>query len=287
MYQKGFFFRVFFFVFFFGLSFFSFANAADRTDMVRLKQMIDAELVGDNLGVVGYCLTDITTGDSIGQRDDERVNPASVIKVPVMVAVYMAAAQGRLNLSDQIVLTPAHKIWGAGPLHAQKNGRRFPITYLVECMIHFSDNTATKMLIDHVGKSRINQYMIQLGLQKTVIGTSDLLNAYGLNYSTPRDMNLLYAKMAKGRIVSPQVSREMLFILSAQKYRWGIPKSVSKDVLVANKTGTLNGVKHDSGIVFVKNKPYALSVFTTEFKSVFTAMKLISKISELSYHWAN
>lgn len=237
-------------------------------------------------GKVGFLLTDLLTGESVGFHENEPVNPASVIKISVMVEAYIQASRGRFSFSDKIPLKQSHKVFGAGPLYGQPNGKRFSIQYLVENMIHFSDNTATKMLIDYLGKDNLNGSMRSLGLKNTMVGNSDLLKAQGLNFSTPKDINVLLFKISKGQIVSPRASREMLMILSQQKYRWGVPKPVAKGVLAANKTGTLNGIKHDCGVVFVKGSPYVLTVFTSDFRSVSMAMQTVYKLSELTYQWA-
>jgi beta-lactamase class A len=251
-----------------------------------LKQTMERIIPPGPQGRIAFCVTDLATGQSIGVNESTAMNPASVIKIPVMVETYAQERKGRFKLSDKIVLKKSQKVWGAGPLYSQPEGRAFSIQYIVECMIHYSDNTATKMLIDYLGKENINHTMRQIGLQKTVIGNSDLLKAEGLNYSSPRDMTLLLSKLSKGQVVSAKASREMLLILSQQKYRWGIPKPVPSDVLVANKTGTLNGIKHDCGVVLMKDSPYAISVFTSGFPSSYKAMGIISSLSDTVFKWA-
>jgi beta-lactamase class A len=251
-----------------------------------LKHQILDLIPPESQGKIGLSLVNLNTGDTLGVNENEMVNPASVIKVAVMVEAYIQASQGRFKFSDKLILRQSHKVYGAGPLFGQPNGKAFPIQYLIECMIHFSDNTATKMLIDFMGKDSLNLSMRKLGLTQTVVGNSDLLKAKGLNFSTPRDTTLLLSKIAKGSIVSNKACREMVLILSQQKYRWGIPKPVTKDILVANKTGTLDGIKHDAGIVFVKQCPYAITIFSSDFKSAAVAMQLIAKISDVVFTWS-
>ncbi len=254
--------------------------------LMDLRHQIQSLLPPESQGKVGLYLVNLNTGESLGINENEPVNPASVIKVAVMAEAYMQSAQGKFKFSDKLILRQSHKVLGAGPLFGSPNGKAFTIQYLVECMIHFSDNTATKMLIDFLGKDSINRSMKRLGLTQTVIGNSDLLKAKGLNFSTPRDQTVLLTKIAKGQVASSKACREMVFIMSQQKYRWGIPKPVSKDILVANKTGTLNGIKHDSGIVFSRQCPYAITVFSSDFRSAATAMQLIAKISDVVFTWS-
>ncbi len=255
-------------------------------DLEGLKHEIECTLPRGQ-GRVSLCFTDILTGESFGLDDTIACNPASVIKIPVMVEAYIQANQGRFSFSDRLKLKESDKVLGAGPMYGQKSGRSFSIQYLVENMIHYSDNTATKMLIDFLGKEHINADMRALGLTQTIIGTSNLLKANGLNFSSTKDMSILLSKLSKGDIVSTDACTEMVTLMSKQKYRWGIPHSVPKEIVVANKTGTLNGIKHDCGIVFSKKSPYVISIFTSNFKSVATAKQSISKISEIVFNWTN
>jgi beta-lactamase class A len=255
--------------------------------LIALKEQLMTLIPPESQGRLGFVVTDLSTNYSIGFNGSEAINPASVIKIPVMVEAYIQASQGKLNLDDRLVLKQHHKVPGAGPLYGQRPGQSFSLHYLIECMIHYSDNTATYMLIDRLGPGRITQSMKRLGLRQTVVGTGQLLKAKGINFSTPQDMNLLLAKLANGQVVSPQASREMIHILSQQKYRWGIPRLVPKSVVVADKTGTLAGIKHDCGVVFLSGSPYVISVFTSGFRSMSSAMQVISKVSDTVFLWAD
>jgi len=260
---------------------------AESANLSSLKEQIEKVLPTSQKGKISIAYTNILTGETIGLNDTTSFNPASVIKVAVLVEAYIQASEGRFNFSDTLELKKSHKVPGAGPMYGQLAGKRFTIQHLAECMIHYSDNTATKMLIDFLGKENINRSMKKLGLKNTVIGNSDLLHAQGLNVSTSRDINLLLTKISRGQVVSSEACSQMVMLLSNQKYRWGIPKSVPKNIIVANKTGTLNGIKHDVGIVFDQNTPYAVSIFTQNFDSVSQAKLAIAKVSETIFKWTN
>ncbi len=273
--------------FFFGIIFLLLGSFVWGEDcFLDLQERVNRSVPVELKEKVSIAFTDLVTGKSIGIHDRQAVNPASVIKVPVMVEVYLQAKRGVFRFSDTIQLKKSDKVWGAGPLFGCPVGQRFTIQHLVECMIHYSDNTATKMLIDFLGKGNINISMRRLGLQQTVIGTSNLLKAEGLNFSSPRDMNLLLSKISRGEVASTTACNDMILLLSQQKYRWGIPKPIPKEILVANKTGTLDGIKHDSGLVLADHAPYVLTVFTTHIPSMYTAMGIIAKISEETYLWS-
>ena len=236
-------------------------------------------------GVISVSFTDLTTNKHIGVQDDIKFNPASVIKVPVMVEVFRQVLDGRISLQDKLRMRRTDVIGGSGFLYTQKVGRTYTIRYLTEIMITHSDNTATKMLIDHLGARNINKTMRELGLKDTVIGSSNLLRAEGLNYSSPRDMNMLLAQIYHGNILSRDRCQEMMSIMTRQHHKWGIPKYLPGSLRIANKTGTLNYVKNDSGIVFFEGRPYVLSVFTTKKDPNAFGLMWVPQVSRIVYEW--
>jgi beta-lactamase class A len=57
------------------------------------------------------------------------------------------------------------------------------------------------------------------------------------------------------------------------------------DVELADKPGTLDGVRTDSGIVFVKNRPFAISVMTAYDRDEKAAERAISEVALAAYHY--
>jgi beta-lactamase class A len=152
-------------------------------------------------------------------------------------------------------------------------------------MITESDNTATKILIDRLGRQNINKTIASLGLKNTYIGTAFLLDADNLNYSTPKDMALLLHKLYNLQVINPQASQRMLEVLIRQKHRWGIPKFLPQNIIIANKTGALSGVRNDAAIVFYKDKPYILSIFSNNVSSNLQGNYIVRTISWEIFNW--
>lgn len=234
---------------------------------------------------ISISYTDLTTLEHIGIAETRPYNPASVIKLPVMVAVYHEVNAGRLSLDDTLVLTPDMRVGGAGTIQFLPSGSRFSVRHLVMLMITHSDNTATKMLMERVGLVTINRVMKGFGLTHTVVRTSHLLRAEGKNTSTSKDMNRLLVKLYRGEVISPAMSQDMMGVLLKQQVKWGIPKYLPATVPVANKTGTLDHIKGDVGIVLVADHPYALSVFTQKLPNRLFGTGWIAQLSRLVYDW--
>ncbi|MGE4169589.1 MAG: serine hydrolase [Candidatus Margulisiibacteriota bacterium] len=256
----------------------------DPSGYQELESKIET-LVAQNHGQIGVVYYDLTTGESISVHGGLLFNPASVIKVPVMVEVYKRVALGQLSLDNtRLSIKKKDRIWGSGQLYYEPLGKTYTIRQLVEVMITHSDNTATKMLIDYLGPRNINQTMRSLGLRNTIIGNSDLLNADGLNFSTPADMALLMRKLYAGEIFSPRFSQEMIQIMTRQTHKWGIPRFLPSNIRIANKTGSLTGIKNDVGIVYYNDEPYVLSIFTN-MRSDEQAKLLLRTLSKEIFKW--
>ncbi|NDD66702.1 serine hydrolase [bacterium] len=249
-----------------------------------LKTLLE-EFVFTHPAQMSVSYTDLTTFEHVGIAENRPYNPASVIKLPVMVAVYHEVNAGRLSLDDTLVLTSDMRVGGAGSLQFLPVGSRFSVRHLVMLMITHSDNTATKMLMERVGLATINRVMQELGLTHTVVRTSQLLRAEGKNVATTYDMNRLLVKLYQGEVISPAMSQDMMGVLLKQQVKWGIPKYLPSTVPVANKTGTLDHIKGDVGIVWVTGHPYALSVFTQKVPNRLFGTGWIAQLSRLVYDW--
>lgn len=73
--------------------------------------------------------------------------------------------------------------------------------------------------------------------------------------------------------------------MARQHHKWGIPKYLPVGLRIANKTGTLNYVKNDSGIVFFEGRPYVLSVFTTKKDPSAFGRMWVPQVSRIVYEW--
>ena len=69
-----------------------------------------------------YALTDLSSGEKIGHREDDVMPTASLIKVPVLVALYRAVHEGRLSLTDGIRYGDEHRCLGSGVLSRMTPG---------------------------------------------------------------------------------------------------------------------------------------------------------------------
>lgn len=142
---------------------------SDNWKLVRAKTEARLrELAAGTSGALGVSALDLTSGERFAINENLVFPQASAIKVPVLMEVYKQAHEGKFSLTDLRRLDKEHKAGGSGVLQELGDGTsQLSIRDLGVLMILVSDNTATNMLIDLVGKENINRTMASLGLQHT------------------------------------------------------------------------------------------------------------------------
>lgn len=271
-----------------------------RTAIEQLKQHI--ERVGEEAGAaaIAVALHDYETHTSWSHRGDRWFHAASTIKVPVLVGVFAAIAEGRFNLDARLHVrnrflsaadgTPFRVDAGrdANAEVQRAIGRTMKIAQLAHHMIVTSSNLATNLLVDLVGVEAMQRSLAGLGLEGVELrrGVEDE-RAYEAGISnrvTARGMLHMLRLIEEGRACSVEASARMLEILHDQRFRAGIPAGVPDGARVANKTGEISTIAHDVGIVYPEGRrPYALVVLTEWDAKTGGRSQTIARISRVVY----
>ncbi len=95
-------------------------------------------------------------------------------------------------------------------------------------------------------------------------------------------MTLLLQELVNGKVVSPKASEEMLALLAAQQISDRLPAWLPEGTRVAHKTGNLEGLVHDVGVVYAPTGPVVVVVLT-EGLGEDQANEFIAKVGRLTY----
>jgi len=218
----------------------------------------------------------LDSGESIGIREAEPVRTASTIKLAVMGALFDAVARGELAWKERLTITEAEKVAGAGVIESElSNGVELPLEDVMHLMMVLSDNTATNMILERFPADRVNAWLDRIGLGSTrsmrkilgkngpqgvsAAGKLEKNQKYGLGVSTPRDMVALLERMERGELVSADASREMIAVMKRCQDTTGLRRPFG-DLPVANKTGALDALRSDVGIVYSKAGRIAMAI---------------------------
>jgi beta-lactamase class A len=242
-------------------------------------------------GVCAVVVEDLSTGWSYAHNDDKLFASASLVKLPIMLAVFQAELKGMLDLDGTIKLKRSHITGGSGVLKGMPLGSFVSGDKLIEYMINNSDNTASNIFIDSLGFNYLNNTFKNFGLKNTNLSRKMMDFTYrkrGVeNYTTAGDMSLLLRKLYKQEILSPSLSKKALNLLSNQKINDRIPVKLPYGTLVAHKTGLERYVCHDIGIVYTKKGDYLITVLTKSKKGFNKSKILIANLALDVYNYYN
>jgi beta-lactamase class A len=267
------------------------------------RKQIDS-IIGLQKGHFALAFRDLSTGKEFFINSRESFHAASTMKTPVMIEIYNQVARGRLSLSDSLILKNEFlSIADSTVFHLSPDddsefdlykhiGEKRSIDELLFQMITVSSNFATNLLIDKVHPENIEATLQKLGAGdiRVLRGVEDQ-KAYlrGMNNTvTAQGLLLLFEKMARGELVSPEASASMIRILLNQHFNDIIPARLPAGVKVAHKTGWFKGVNHDSGIVFLPDgKKYVLVLLSKDAEDDKDAVGALAAISEIIYQYVS
>jgi beta-lactamase class A len=282
-------------------------------------------------GEMSVYMKNVQTGEELALDADRVGETFSVIKVPIMVEVLRQAEAGKFSLSDRVTLQAGDARLPSGVLYTLQPGLQPTVKDLLTLMIIISDNEATDLLADKVGRANVTQTMRAMGLTHTSIEFSDLdwdrtwlgsldphfKNAAGdetirfpfdkftgaqvneafrrtiyesavyFGHSTPREIGRLFEMLASGKLVSPKASELMQEILKKQQVNDRFPRYLA-DVEIAHKTGDGQPfLANDAGILWVKERPIVLVVFTGRHRGGTPALHdAIARVAaEVAHHY--
>ena len=224
----------------------------------------------------------LSFGPWVGINEKETYSPASLVKVPLMMAVLKKAQdhagilQEKLQYTTRLTDVPP----GIRDPDTLKRGVYYSVEDLMGRMIKHSDNEAKEMLLRFVGFDYFMQVIKDMG-----IDTHSDLSA---DFLSPKDYSRFFRLLYNATYLNREMSNKALAILCTSTFSKGVVAGVPSGVKVAHKFGEryyLNSDQkqlHECGIVYLQNAPYLICVMTrgNNFDSLAT---VISGVSALVY----
>ncbi|MFC5604713.1 serine hydrolase [Sporosarcina koreensis] len=287
-----------------------------------LKEKIESYISGID-ATFGISIKHIQTNEEVHIQGDRYFQTASVVKVPILAALYDAVYKGKVDINERIVLQRGDRVPGSGVFQEMDAGSSPTIKDLAMMMIIVSDNMATDKLLTMVDAQMVQNYLRSIGLDHIFVKHSiwELLSlCAGIsptdyseemfdriintliaghydresivfqenmenNVSTTRDMNRLMEKIARGEIFSEACSANIRDILFRQQYTQRIPGLLPRGTKVANKTGSLGTVYNDTGIVHLPDQQgeFVITVFSVGKTLDYEGNEPIARIAKIAF----
>ena len=223
-------------------------------------------------------------GTSFGIHSDLTFSPASLFKVPLMMAYFKQAEKDPNFLNTKIVYTEQmnlnqHEFYTAREY--VQLGNEYTIDQLIEYMIIHSDNEATYLLKQHLAPEISSQTYTDLGINVPE-------NDPEAEFMSVRTYSSFFRILYNSTYLNDELSAKALEILTKSDFKLAIREPIPDNIRVAHKFGERTSLQsnlkqlHDCGIVYFPNHPYSLCIMTKgdNFK---TQAKTISKISGIVY----
>ena len=253
----------------------------------NLDSSVKAKIQGFQ-GQVSLYAKNLATGTSYELKAEDPVSTASTIKLAIMVECFAEVAEGKLKWTELLKITDGEKVSGSGVVQDLSDGDRLPVRDMMDLMIVLSDNTATNLILNRIGGNAVNRRMAQLGLEQTrvmrkILGDGKNLKPHpsgvteegakpenkkwGTGRSSPREMVMLLEKLYRGELVSKAASKDMIEVLKRQRDHNCIGRDM-KDVTIASKSGSLDHLRSDVGIVYSSRGPIAMAITVQDIPEV-------------------
>lgn len=254
----------------------------------ELKGVAEREVALGNAEMVGIYVRDLNSSQWVGVHEDELFNPASLLKVPLMMTYFKHAEKNPHVLEQKVIFK--------GPLFGEEEqifkarerlaiGKLYDNEELIERMIRFSDNDATQILSAQLKGNFITEGIFSF--LKTAPSAELALS----DYVSPKDYSFFFRTLYNSSYLNDELSQKALGVLSHTDFDGGLVAGVPSGVVVAHKFGE-RGVPdskgdlqkaelHDCGIVYNGDRPYFICVMTKgkEYTPLATVIQEISKIT--------
>ena len=255
------------------------AGAAAAADVEeRLRDALEP-LLAAHEGVVSAAVRHLDTGKGFASSAERPMPTASLIKVPVMVAAYAAAHQGRVALDEQVSFAADDVVPGSAVIDKLSPGATFTLRDAIRMMIATSDNTATNIVIRRIGLPATNEVLDRLGLPGIRLNSyvfrretsldPERSREFGLGNGTAGDfvrlMGMIHGRdLDRDGVVAKGGSEAMLDHLLACEDRGTAGRDLPAGVKVAHKTGLVSGVRTDAGVILGPAGPIAFCLLTKD-----------------------
>ena len=219
-------------------------------------------------GTVGIYVQNLKTGVTAELNADSVFPTASMIKVPILVTLYDAVAQGKVDLHQRVTYTDSLYYPGADILGSFKDSATIEPTQLVMLMLTMSDNTASLWLQSMAGTGvAINQWLEAHGFEHTRMnsrtpGRQGNWEQYGWGQTTPREMARLLMMIRQGRAVSEAASEEMYRGLTRSFWNGQALSQLPPWVQAASKQGAVDRSRSEVVLVNAPSGDYVFCVIS-------------------------
>ncbi len=249
----------------------------------KAKNFIEKSISSGRASHISFYFRDLTNGPWVGIGEKDDYSPASLLKVPVMIAAFKKSESepGFLNKEikyDKDIDDGMRPNIGDSTI---KIGNSYSVEKLIYYMVVHSDNNARYLLFQNIDPIFINKVFSDIGIDMSKFNDTS-------NFMSVKTYSSFFRILYNATYLNKDNSEKALQILTNSTFRKGLAALLPSTVQIAHKFGErgyLNSDKmqlHDCGIVYKGNSPYLICIMT-EGTNTKELENIIAEISLIVY----
>lgn len=257
----------------------------------NIEKIVKEEIANNNATNISVYYRVMDSGRWFGINENEQYSPASLLKVPLMIAYLKEAESNPDILSRQITYDGSfdyNQMEEFPPKVRIQAGKSYTIDQLLEATIFYSGNNAEALLMEKINPQTHVDVFTDLGIPLPESPVLDFMSAKSYSY--------FFRVLYNSSYLNKQMSQKALNMMSKARFDHGIAEGVPKDIVVAEKFGERSLVDdnktvlfrelHDCGIIYDQGDPYLLCIMT-KGDDLEKLSKAIIYISKEVYQYRN
>jgi beta-lactamase class A len=216
------------------------------------------------IDLVSVYFRDLNNGPWFGINEKENFSPASLLKVPLMIAYFKQAEEDPEILKKFLVFERKgfpNTVQTILPSQSIENGKSYTVEDLISRMIIYSDNNAQQLLLENIEDKIFKKVYSDFGLEpieKNAVDTSVTVKTYAG----------FFRMLFNASYLNKTYSEKSLKLLLGSEFKDGLVAGVPPATPVAHKFGERSflgsNVKqlHDCGIIYYPQHPYLVCVMS-------------------------
>ncbi len=244
----------------------------------KLAQAV-ASVLPDRANSIAIAVVHLLDGTGMALNADDVVPPASLFKLNILAETYRQIEGNRVNLAQMITIMPEDAAPGAGILQ-DRVGEEVSVAEALSLMIGISDNTAAFALLRTISSRKLNECTRSLGMSRTWFYVDERPDE-----TSAGDVMTMLCALMEGMIVSPVGTGQMLDLMTRVQPSAWIRPGLPPGTRLAHKSGQLEGIRNDAGIVFGPTGPYALAVLTRDLDDPGVGERAITAVTRVVHRF--
>lgn len=248
-------------------------------DFDTIREIADNRVEGTD---VGLTIRHLETGETFGLYGDRDFPSASTIKILILAGLAEAVADGQLDLDATLPASPDIRLGGSGVLNWLDADLELKLRDHAWLMTAISDNSTSNVLMNAVGIDAINRLGERLNVGATHMGRNfmdrNIPPGPSKNRATAAGLVNILTAIYRDDIATPELCAWMRQCLADQQHRDRLARHLPEGVDYAGKTGTIQGIVHDCGVIIGPQGRIAVAVLTQGYANPYDAERFIGRI---------